>query len=93
MFLSELRHSHSYLLEVFLEFVCVDAHRYRRVGVSKYLADCRNRHVLTQEIATSVVPQVMPRKVRQASFLQQRSQHPPLEVLVGIKVARIGTED
>jgi hypothetical protein len=39
------------------------------------------------------VPQVMPRKVRQASFLQQRSQHPPLEVLVGIKVARIGTED
>ena len=26
MFLRELRHSHSYLLEVFLEFVCVDAH-------------------------------------------------------------------
>jgi len=91
MFLRELRHSHSYLLEVFLQFVSVDAHGDRRVGVTKYLADRRYRHVLAQEIATSVVPQVMPGEVWQASFLQQRSQHSVLEVLVGIKVARIGT--
>ena len=71
----------------------VDAHRDRRIRMTEYLADQRDRYVFAQQIATSVVPQVMPRKVRQASFLQQRSQHPPLEVLVGIKVARIGTED
>jgi len=37
--LRELRHSHSYLLEVFLQFVCVDAHRYCRIIVTEYLAD------------------------------------------------------
>ena len=48
MLLRELRHSHSYLLEVFLQLVCVDAHGYRRISVTEYLADCRNRHVLTK---------------------------------------------
>ena len=47
LFLRELRHSHSYLLEVFLEFVCVDAHGDRRIRVTEYLADQRDRHVLT----------------------------------------------
>jgi hypothetical protein len=36
-FQSELRHSHSYLLEVFLEFVGIDAHRYCKILVIKYL--------------------------------------------------------
>ena len=60
MLLRELRHSHSYLLEVFLQFVCVDAHRYRRIGVTEYLADQRDRYVLAQEIASCVMSKVMP---------------------------------
>ena len=60
MFLRELRHSHSYLLEVFLEFVSVDAHGDRGISVTEYLADRCNRYVLAQEIASSIVPQVMP---------------------------------
>jgi len=61
--------------------------------VTEYLADCCDRHVFAQEVAASVVPQVMPGQMWQTSFLEQRSQHSVLEVLVGIKVARIGTED
>ena len=70
LFLRELRHSHSYLLEVFLEFVCVDAHRDRRISVTEYLADQRDRYVLAQEITASVMSKVMPSQVRQSRFFE-----------------------
>ena len=54
MFLREFRHSLSYLLEVFLEFVCVDAHGDRRISVTENLADQRDRYVLAQQITASV---------------------------------------
>ena len=61
--------------------------------MTKNLADRCDRHVFAQEIAASVVPQVMPCQVIKPSFIEQRSQHSTLEVLAGIKVAHIGTED
>ena len=61
--------------------------------MTEYLADQRDRYVFAQQIAASVMPQVMPCQVIKPSFIEQRSQHSVLEVLAGIKVAHIGTED
>jgi hypothetical protein len=46
LLLRELRHCHSYLLEVFLQFVGIDAKRCRNILMTKYLADGRNRYML-----------------------------------------------
>ena len=86
-FLRELRHSLSDLLEVFLQFVCVDAHRDRRISVTEYLADQRDRYVLAQQITASIVSKVMPCQVRQSRFIEQGSEYPLLEVLIGVLVA------
>ena len=60
--------------------------------MSKNLADRRDRHVLAQQVAASVVSEVMPRKVRKSRFFQQRGENILLQVIFIASLARAGAE-
>ena len=55
--------------------------------MTEYLADQRDRYVLAQEIAASVMSKVMPCQMRQRRFIEQGSEYSLLEVLIRVLVA------